>query len=105
MKTTIHQILSKSLAIILVTSAIWCASGQSGPALGTTPKFRQQADKKVAPATGNVHGNSISSTGTKVKQPTSVEQLRLERKQAIDKGLSTAEYDHAIKEFNQNQTK
>ena len=119
---TIQKKLNRSLVVLLFTSAMMWAWGQKAAAQNDRPMNKQQyyeqqqknaqmsqpaspekrtaltRTKKAVPAAKNTAAASTM-------QPKSKEQLQHEKKQAANKGQSTSEYDQAIKELNQNQTK
>jgi hypothetical protein len=63
------------------------------------------SDKKAAPTVTNASVNSTAPSSKSSSQQLSIDQLRIAKKQAADKGLSTEEYDKAIKEIITNQAK
>ena len=68
-------------------------------------KTQVVSDKIAAPTVTNASVNSTTPSSKPSSQQLDINQLRIAKKQATDKGLSTEEYDKAIKEIITNQAK
>lgn len=70
-----------------------------------TSKTLQGTNLEIGSPSTGMNANFTTGARANTSAPKSMEQLRYERKQAAEKGLSTEKYDAAINEILLNQSK